>query len=142
MHVAYAHLWLTHFIIYLIYAFPLHNIIAERPRSSKIKNDDAAKDCHVTWHQPRNACSHMRGKHILRIYKVVYNEKDNERNLALLILRIIVYKAKKCQVIATILINNKLTYANEANEGSEELRSRRNFNVIAKARREVRWNVR
>lgn len=55
------------YIIYLIYAFPLHNIIVGRPRSSRIKNDDAAKDCHVTWHQSRNAYSHMRGKHFLDI---------------------------------------------------------------------------
>lgn len=69
-------LWFMHFIIYLIYAFPLHNIIVERPRSSRIKNDDAAKDCHVTWHQSRNAYSHMRGKHIFWIYSAVRNKAD------------------------------------------------------------------
>lgn len=60
----------------------------------------------------------MRGKHIFWIYSVVRNKADAReimtRNLTLLILRII-YKAKKCQVIAIVLINNKLTYANEAN---------------------------
>lgn len=64
----------------------------------------------------------MRGEHILWIYNVAYNEEDVRqimtRNLALLILWII-HKAKKCQVIATVLINNKLTYANEANGDPE-----------------------
>lgn len=62
-----------------------------------------------------------------------------------------VYRAKKRQVIAIVLITNELTYANEANasggRGGRGITrraeiTRRNFNVITKVRGKVRWNVR
>lgn len=49
---------------------------------------------------------------------------------------------KKCQIIAIILINNNLTYANEANGDSKGRDHGENFNVITRARGKERWNVR
>jgi len=69
---------------------------------------------------------------------------DNDEKFSSVDLPGSVYKAKKRQVIAIVLITNKLTYANEANvsEDPKAEITRKNFNVIMKARGKVRWNVR
>lgn len=106
----------------------LRNIIAGIPRTGKMEDDDVAKDCRVTWHRrgsPPDACSHMRGvpgtqsaTHITRRMRARTREIMT-RNLAPLISAGACTKRRRPQVIATVLINNKLTYANEAKRSGE-----------------------
>lgn len=116
-------------ILYARVRAPLRNIIAGIPRtlSGKMEDDDVAKDCRVTWHQQSrpDACSHMRG--VLGTQSARHNEEERTRareimtrNLARLIsLAERAQSGGGPQVIAAVLINNKLTYANEAKRRSE-----------------------
>lgn len=64
------------------------------------------------------------------------------RNLALLICPDCAQSGEERQIIAIILINNNLTYANEANGNPKGRDHGENFNVITRARGKERWNVR